>query len=199
MGTTAIPAWEAQGFAAMPEWFVATGNEVVLRAFSADAATNLASADTFVSTSPSAAYDRETLVRRKAHGSSRREGNCYFVPAFGQLRGPIRNGFINVQDWTGAYLDRHLNAFIWGNDYRSIATFLLAAGTQYQIGPIGQGVRRVEQWVQGQPIVEQNWSAPGAQVSTEFRQVTIDNGGLRPVLLGQSNILGLPALSSTRH
>ena len=199
MGTTAIPDWEAGGFAAQPESFVASGNEVVLRAFNGKAEANLHAARAFVPPGATGAYDPDALVRRMAHGTSRRDGNCFFVPAFGQLRGPIRSGFVDTQNWTGAYLDRHLNAFIWGNDYRSIGLFLLIAGTPYRIGPIGQGVRREEQWVQGTTTVERNWSAPGAEVSTEFRQVAIDRGAPRPKLLTEHDILGLPPMSSVRH
>ena len=200
-----IADWEADGFAAPSESFVATGNEVVLRTYNKAASANLAAAEAFVpSAGPAGAgarqpYDRATLVRRKAHGASARDGRCFFVPSFGQLAGPIRNGTVHSQDWTGAYLDRHLNAFIWGNDYATVGFFLLAAGTRYRIGLIGQGVHRLEQWVAGSPTVEQNWAAPDARVSTEFRQVRIDGAARPPVLLLEHNILGLPAMDSRPH
>ena len=199
-----VPLWEADGFAAMPEWFIATGDEIVVRAYNPDAKRNREVARQFVDVKGSDTFDLDVLARRMAHGTSFLDGNCFFVPSFGKTRGPIRKGFIDSKRWTGAYLDRHLNAFIWGNDYHSIAIFELAPGTPYRIGPIGQGIRRIERWINGgEQTVERNWAMPGAMPSTEFRQVSIDAstapGALRPKLLETHPILPIPAISPTIH
>lgn len=146
-----IADWEREGFGSPPEEFVALGCEKIFRAYNPDADSN----------------------RRKGEtqGTSGLKGNCYFVPSFGMQFGPISYGPNDTSRWTGPYLEKYLNAWIFGNDFKRVAIFLLKKGASYSIGRVGQDIRYFD------PLtgrVERHLAWPGVHIANNpFRQVII--------------------------
>lgn len=120
MSAEYFPRWEADGFSGPPETCVAQGDEIVLRAYSRD-------------------IDPVLDVR------SERIGRFFFVPACGVTSGPIQGFSIDDAGWTGGFLERRLNAFVFGNSYERIGIWALNPGVPYQIGGIGFDTRTTYQ------------------------------------------------------
>jgi hypothetical protein len=142
-----FPKCERDGFGSLPETFVADGSERILRAYS-PRATSLAF----------------------RHGTSRRIGNCFFVPACGSTKGPIKGFSVEREKWTGAFLEERLNAFFWGNAYDRIGIWAMNPGTSYNIGTVGQNTR-YDLGMEGGIGRYLEWT--GADQSY-FRQVTLN-------------------------
>ena len=117
-----IPDWQMNGFGAPPKAYIASGVEKVFRCYSAsfqDAAGNW-------------------------HGS-RRSGNCFWVFRFGSDDGPIAHaGAVTEREVEIGFLERNLNAALWGNTYQTVGLFRLHVGVSYLIGPIGQETRGIQ-------------------------------------------------------
>jgi hypothetical protein len=77
------------------------------------------------------------LVYRAHGGASRMIGRFFFTP---QVAGLPR------VNWTAEFLEKELNAALWGNEFRFLAKFRVFQGVRYKIGPIAhdkyQGVER---------------------------------------------------------
>ncbi len=120
MSAEFFPRWEEDGFSGPPEVFVARGAEIILRAYA-----------------PTIDPEIDVLSEQLAR--------FFFVPAGGAIAGPIQGFSIDAAAWTGAFLERRLNAFVFGNSYERIGVWALQPDVPYQIGGIGFDTRTVKE------------------------------------------------------
>lgn len=150
---TVITTWEKNGFRAPPEPFSSRGGEIIMRAYSED-------------------------VRNPFGTSTNRLGSCFFVPACGFSDGPIRGFSIDYKNWTGSFLEEHLNAWVWGNSYDRLAGFsIIKTGINYDIGFIGQDtmydLRKTKEYEKSKYAIGKNIPWPTESGRNYFRQVNL--------------------------
>ena len=177
--------WEKLGFGDEPKLYPANGNEIICRAFS-PREVYVSAFDSKPSSAPPGPLIRANgdTIRDARLSGSRELSNCFFVGKTGYEKDksgtylPIQNYTIPRSKWTGEYLERNLNAFVWENAFHKVAVFRLEPGTLYLIGSVGQDTQyEVDiynpQSGKAEPTVQRYIPMSG---SGDFLQVTIKEG-----------------------